>query len=420
LLRLKHKAAVITAGIIFLQHTLLFAAPVELTLEKSIEIALKNNPSVHIAVEDRASSLEDVIQAKAGKKPTVSLSSGYDYKKKSDTDSFSNTISMNWPVYSGGKTEAQIDVAQLNVAIADLDIVKARQALIQDATTGYYGVLEYKDMLNVKEESVNNLTAHLNIVRVKYEAGTVAKSDLLRSEVELSNAEQDMIKAQNQYEIAVISLLNVMNMDIGTEIQLADELSYQPDARTLAEAIALARQQRPEMVQAKISIDRAAKNITVAQSDKRPSVSLSASTGWDDNLLPNDERNWSVGAKASWNIFDSGVTKSKVSQAGSALNKAKLEAEQTKLTVDQEVSECYLNMREAEKRLTTTQVAVNKAVEDLYIAMETYKAGVGTNLDVLDTQLALTEAKTNHVEAIYDYNVNRAKLDKATGLEINR
>lgn len=418
MLKLKNKAAYITAGLIFLQHTLSFAAPMELSLQDTITHALKNNPSIHIASEDKKRSEFMVDETKAGKKPTVSLGSSYTYQGNSDQDkdSFSNSLRMNWQLYSGGRTEAKIEQAQLGVRNADLNVEKTKQQLILNATTNYFNVLEAKNMVRVNEENVDNLKAHLHIVQAKYQEGVVAKSEVLRAEVEVANAEQNLIKAQNQYDVAVSDLLTTMNMDGDTEIALQGDLTYQADTRTLQEAIALAKQNRPEAIQAQISVESAQKSVEIAQSNKRPSVSLSASTGWNDRLLPTDDTNWSVGASASWNIFDAGVTKSQVNQAESSLNKARLELEQTVDSIEQEVRQSYLNMKEAEKRLQTTEVTVNKAKEDLYIAQETYKAGVATNLDVFDAQLALTQAKTNHVQALYDYNVNKAKLDKAMGV----
>jgi len=417
MINLTHKAAVITAGLIFLQHTFALAAPVELSLQDSIAYALKNNPSIQIAGEDKKKSELSVGETQAGKMPTVSLGSGYTYQGNSGDDGFSNSLRMNWPLYSGGRTEAQIEQAKLGVRTADLNVEKSKQQLILDATTNYYSVLETKNMCTVNEESVNNLKAHLNIVQAKYQEGVAAKSEVLRAEVEVANADQNLIKAQNQYELAVSDLLTTMNMDAGSEIQLKGELAYQADTRTLAEALSMAKQNRPEMAQAKVSVDSAQKGIEIAESNKRPTVSLSASTGWNDRLLPTNDTNWSVGASASWNVFDAGVTKSKVSQAESSVAKAKLQAEQTTDSIEQEVRQSYLNMKEAEKRLNTTAVTVNKGNEDLYIAQESYKAGVSTNLDVFDAQLALTQAKTNHVQALYDYNVNKAKLDKAMGVK---
>lgn len=415
MIRIKNKAAMITAGLIILQHTISFAAPVELSLEQSIEYALQNNPSVKIANADKERSAWGVSEAKAGKMPSISLGSSYNYQGNSGQDSLNNSLRMNWQLYSGGRTEAQIDQAKINVSAADLNVEKAKQQLTLDTTTAYYSVLQSKNMLSVNEETVDNLKAHLNIVQAKYEAGVVAKSDLLRAEVEVSNAEQNLIKAQNQRDLAVTSLLNTMNMDANTELQLDGDLQYKADPRTLDESIAMARHNRPEVALAKTSIDSASKGIKIAESSNLPSISMSASTGWNDSALPSSDNNWSVGVSASWNVFDGGVTKAKVNQAESSMDKAQLQAEQVGDSVEQEVRQSYLGMKEAEKRLQTTEVAANKAKEDLYIAQESYKAGVGTNLDVFDAQLALTQAKTNHVQALYDYNINKAKLDKAIG-----
>ncbi|WP_371366666.1 Outer membrane protein TolC [Sporomusa rhizae] len=415
MLKLKSKAAYIAAGLIFLQQTFAFAAPTELSLQDSINYTLKNNPSIQIADQDKKKSELSVNETKAGNMPTLSLGSGYS-KSNSTSDKWNNDLRMSWQLYNGGRTEAQISQAKLGVRTADLNVEKTKQQLTLDATTNYYGVLEAQNMLTVNQESVSNLQAHLNIVQAKYQEGMVAKSELLRAEVEVANANQNLIKAQNQYDLAVSSLLTTMHMDSGTELKLNGALTYQPDTRTLEQAIQYAKQNRPEALQAKVSVDSAQKGIEIAESGKRPSVSLSASTGWNDSVLPGNDNSWSVGASANWDIFDAGVTKSRVSQAETSLAKANLQVEQTWDSIDQDVRQSYLNMKEAEKRLTSTDVTVNKANEDLYIAQESYKAGVGTNLDVFDSQLALTQAKTNHVQALYDYNVNKAKLDKAMGI----
>ncbi|MBP2636656.1 MAG: tolC 1 [Firmicutes bacterium] len=420
MLNLTHKAAVVTAGLIFLQQTFAFAAPIELSLQDSIDFALKHNPSIQIADEDKKASEFRVGENKAGRLPTVTLGSGYSYsgnfKDSSHSTSKSNSLGMSWSLYNGGRTEAQIDQAELGVKTADLNVEKSKQQLVLTATTDYYSVLEARNMRAVNEETVNNLKAHLDIVQAKYQEGVSAKAEVLRAEVEVANADQNLIKAQNQYELAVSNLLTTMNMDASTEIQLKGELAYLADTRTIADAIATAKKNRPEAIQAQIAIDSAQKGIDIAASAKKPTVTLSASTDGRD-LLPTDDNGWGVSAKASWNVFDGGVAKSKVNQAETTAAKAKLQAEQTMDTIEQEVRQSYLNMKEAEKRLSTTEVTVNKAQEDLYIARETYKAGVSTNLDVFDAQLAFTQAKTNHVQALYDYNVNKANLDKAMGIK---
>lgn len=118
------------------------------------------------------------------------------------------------------------------------------------------------------------------------------------------------------------------------------------------------------------------------------------------------------------NIFDSGVTLSKVHAAEEKLLQAEETYRDTVDTVELEVRSNYLGLREAEKRISTTQVAVAKAEEDFHIAQVRYMAGVGTNLDVIDAQVALTEARTNFVNALYDYNTSKIALETAMGVPV--
>lgn len=409
---LKNKTRFALACLVVMQQSLTFAAPLELSVEDSIRLALQSNPAIAIAGKDRESSQWNVDTAKAGKSPSVSLGSSYNLKDGGDLN---NSISMNWQLYSGGRVEGQIKQAQLGVTAADLGVEKTRQQVKLDAAAGYYTILENSDMVTVSQETVNSLREHLNMVQAKYEAGTVAKADVLRAEVELANAEQNVTKAQNSYNIAVATLLNTMNMDAGTEVTFKSQFTYEPYGKTLDEALALAKQNRPELLQAKTNIAIADTGVKVAEGSKKPSVSMSASSKLGNSLLP-DDGNWSLGLSANWSVFDAGVNNAKIKQAQTSLDKAMLQVKQTSDSIGLEVRESYLSMQEAEKRLATTNVAVGKAQEDLMIAREKYNAGVGTNLDVMDSQLALTQAKTNHVQALYDFNLNKAKLDKAIGM----
>ena len=263
------------------------------------------------------------------------------------------------------------------------------------------------------------MLAHLKNVQAQYSVGTVAKSDVLRSEVELANNQQSLIKAQNNYDLAVSRLNNIIGLPLDTEVKLKDELKHNRYELSLADAIQYAMIHRPEAIQADYAIDAAKQGVKAAESGKLPTVDASATTGWSDTKFPGMENNSnSIGISASWNVFDSGVTHARIKQADSAVAKAAIQAQQTKDTVQLEVRQAYLNMNEADKRISATYVAVEKAEEDFKIGGVRYGAGVGTNLDVIDTQVALTQAKNNYIQAMYDYNTSKANLDKAMGMTV--
>ncbi len=418
----KTPAIALLAAALLLNAPAALAAAQELSLQDSITAAVRNNPTLRIAAADKARAAGGVDEAAAGRWPSLSLGSTYSRQPASDFgpagDGVSNSLRLNWQLYNGGRTEGLVDQAKEGLKSAERGVDKAEQQVRLDAAAAYYSVLQNGNLVSVNEEAVNNLQEHLKTAQEKFAVGLVAKADVLRSEVELANAQQNLIKSQNGYDLAMAGLKNVMSIDPASDIVLTDALKYAKYDKTLDDSIALAHEKRPEIAQAEFAVNAADSGVKVAESGKLPTVTFGASKGWNDAALPDDGGDWSLSLAASWNIFDAGVTNARVRQADSGLAKAKEQARQTGDAVNLEVRQQYLSMQEAEKRLGTTEVAIAKAQEDLSIAREKYNAGVGTNIDVIDAQLALAQARTNYYQALYDFNVNKAKLIKATGLPV--
>ena len=292
----------------------------------------------------------------------------------------------------------------------------------ETATNGYFTMLDAGNMKTLCQESVDRLQAHLDNVIAQYNVGIVARADVLRSEVELANAKQDLISAENGYDVAEATLNNIIGTPLNTTLKLKDSLQYVPYDNDMAYCLAYSEEHRPELKQAEYGVDAAEAALVVARSGHMPKINATAGNYWggtaDSNWPGDDDDHWAVGVTASMNIFDSGVTWSKIHAAQENLAKAKETQRQVKDAVELEVRTDYLGMREAEKRISTTQVAVAQAEEDYHIAVVRYQAGVGTNIDVMDAQVALTEAKTNYVKALYDYNTSKAALNTSMGVGV--
>ncbi|MDU4960919.1 MAG: TolC family protein [Sporomusaceae bacterium] len=423
-LRSRRLASALIGGCLLLNTAFGFAAPYELTLEESIRLALANNPAIKIAETEQEKAGWAVKEAQAGKAPTLNLghtSSRGQFDTLSDdiSNNFKNSVTLSLPLYTGGKVESAIEQAKLSRDVSILGVEDSKQQIRLNATTAYYSVLQSANMVKLSQESVDRLQAHVQNVQAQYEVGTVAKTDVLRSEVEVADAEQSLIKAENSYELAVASLNNVLGLPLDTQVDVKDQLAYTQVALTLDDAITQAMVTRPDLAQAEIAVAIAGEGVDGARAGYRPTVGLSAAQGWSDDDFPGtDNDKWSVGVTASWNIFDSGLTRSQVRQSQSTLEKSRQQQQQAKDAAQLEVRQAYLNLKEAEKRIATSQVAVNKAEEDYKIAQVRYTSGVGTNLDVIDSQVALTQAKTNYVQSLYDYNTSRAKLEKAIGASV--
>lgn len=428
----------LTAALTALCSQSVFAATLELDLEETIQRALLTNPSVKIAEYNRKAAKADYSAAKGARGISISLNhssgrGGYaDYAMRSVNggteiltkgigNSHSNSITASLPIFTGGELQGQIGQAKANYRSMLSAEEQAYNEMKETATTGYFNMLNATNMKALRQESVDRLQAHLDNVIAQYNVGIVARADVLRSEVELANAQQNYITASNQYDVAEATLNNIIGTPLNTTLKLKDSLQYVPYDNDMAYCLAYSEQHRPELKQAEYAIDSAEAALVVARSGHMPKVYANASNNWGGNGSDwpgDDDENWSVGVTASMNVFDSGVTWSKIHAAQENLAKAKESQRQIKDNVELEVRTDYLNLREAEKRITTTQVAVASAEEDYHIAVVRYQAGVGTNIDVMDAQEALTQAKTNYYQALYNYNTSKAALNTSMGVGV--
>lgn len=433
----------LTAALSVLCSQSVFAATLELDLEETIQRALLTNPNVKIAEYNRKAAKADYSAAKSSRGISISLShstgrNGYADNRlnpiynnageligtsynKSIGNSHSNSITASLPIFTGGELQGQIGQAKANYRSMLSAEEQAYNEMKETATTGYFNMLNATNMKALRQESVDRLQAHLDNVIAQYNVGIVARADVLRSEVELANAQQNYITASNQYDVAEATLNNIIGTPLGTTLLLKDRLQYEPYENDMAYCLAYSEQHRPELKQAEYAIDSAEAALVVARSGHMPKVYANASNNWGGNGSDwpgDDDENWSVGVTASMNVFDSGVTWSKIHAAQENLAKAKESQRQIKDNVELEVRTDYLNLREAEKRITTTQVAVASAEEDYHIAVVRYQAGVGTNIDVMDAQEALTQAKTNYYQALYNYNTSKAALNTSMGVGV--
>lgn len=441
------KVLVLTAAVSLLCSQSVFAETLELDLDDAVQRALTTNPAIKIAVSEKKGSRAELNAARAGRGITISVDhqsgrGGYAddqysraltsisgttpvYTDKNDGkgigNSHSNSITASIPIYTGGQLSGTIDQAKANYKSYALGETKAYIEMKKTATDGYFSLLQAGNMENLYQDSVNQLEEHLKNVQAQYDVGVVAKVDVLRSEVSLANAQQQLIQATNNYDVAEASLNKIIGTSLDTTLKLKDSLQYTPYENDMQYCLDYASMNRAELEQSRLAVDAAKGAVKVAKSGFLPKVTASATESWGgsgSNWPGDDKEKWSVGIGATMNIFDSGVTLSKVHAAEEKLLQAEETYRDTVNSVELEVRSNYLGLREAEKRISTTQVAVAKAEEDFHIAQVRYMAGVGTNLDVIDAQVALTEAKTNFVNALYDYNTSKIALETSMGVPV--
>lgn len=402
---------------------------VALNLDDAMLRAFQTNPTVSIAQYELDSARASYNAARQGRGISITAShttrrSGADdavevngLLTKGIANNHANGLTASLPIFTGGKLNGTIKQAKANYQYNEVGVQRTYNEMRSTVTDGYFNMLQADNIQKLSAESVTRLEDHLKNVQAQYDVGVVAKVDVLRSQVELANAKQTLIQAENTYQVAEANMNKIVGLPMDTTLKLDNLLVYNAYDKNMDDCLAYAAEHRPELMQAKYGVDAAKGALMVARSGHMPQVAASATQQWSDKNWPGDENgNWAVGVNVSMNVFDTGVTLSKIHGAEADLKKAEETYRNTVDSVNLDVRSNYLGLREAEKRISTTKLAVEQADEDYRIAQLRYMSGVGTNTDVLDAQVALTQAKTNYTKALYDYNTSKTALETSIGV----
>ena len=389
-----------------------------MTLREAAEIAVINNPSLQRTKREIDSARQDVKIARGQKGVSVAISGSFDANKAegtSDSESASTRLSGSLPLYSGRRLESAIRSAELGVDIAQFNFDQSTDDLIYQVATAYVNALENRATAEVDVETRNNLFEHEKNIEALYSAGAKAKIDWLRATVETSNAAQDVARSHAAYEVSLTQLATLLSLDAISSIEVED-FFIDDSLGNVDIYLRRAEETRNDLKADVLKIEQGEVAITSAKSGWLPEVNASAGTGFSAR-----SRKWdpssdaSAGLSASWNIFDSKVTRARVDEAEIALEQLKLAMQSDVENIREEVVTAHKNLRSALVRFETTQKAVELAEEERYIASERYRAGEGILLDVLDAEVALSTAKKNHVSARYDVIRYHFQLRHAIG-----
>jgi len=255
---------------------------------------------------------------------------------------------------------------------------------------------------------------------------------VLRAKVSVANARPPLIQAQNSYRIAKNNLCNLLGYNLPREIwdniplNLTDTLDATPYQINLPDALQQALNKRPELVALRKTEELQKLNITGASSAYKPAVQVFAGYTWYNSQftppveLTHDINGWNAGAQLSWDIFDGMLTHGKVVQAKALYEKSKTAVDEEARNIELEVRTTYSDFLEAQEVLESQKTVQAEAEESLREANARADAGTGTQLDVLDAENSLTQARSTQVQALHDYDAARARFERAIGKGVSQ
>lgn len=400
-----------------------YEVSLNLNEDSTVSLALANNRTAKQSLWDYEAAKATVSATAAEKNPNISYAwqGTHEHGDNGTTKRGTHRFTIKAPVFSP-KLDANIDKFRFAREGSGAAYEEALQKAKYDAINEYYSLIMYRNKTAVAKQAVKDYQGHVDNVKAQYNVGLVANSDVLGADTSLSDAQTNLVKAMNAADLAQAKLNQVIAYPVQTAITTAEEnLQYKPYDVSLEQVKAYAMLHRAALVKSAMAVKQAEEGLKAEKSGYLPTVDIEAGRGYadPDGYFGISSKSWHIGASASWSLWDGGQTQNKIKVAQDTLEKAKEANLAAVDMVNLEVQQAYLNLRAAEQTIQSTQTAVNEGQENFRIALLRYRAGVGTNLDVLDAELKLTQARNNYVDALYSYNVSISALEQAAGVPLD-
>ncbi len=424
-------------------------AQTELTLHQSIEIALRNNPDIRVAEKDIKKSLYGRTRARSELYPSVSAMGNYDRSWELPEIVFSpppgfpgangeirarmgvehtinSGITLEQPIYTGGAISASTGMASHGVEASEYNFSSVEQQTIADVYGAFYRILLAHELITVAEQSLESAAENLRQVERLYEEGAASRFELLRAEVQVGTLRPNVTEAKHNYDLAIDNLINLLGIDQPEEINPNGIFSQREDTlldKDIESLVQQAYRHRPDykMLDTQERINR--EGIRLARSNFLPKVFFSSSMNWqalqdDISGLTGDDftRISSSRLVLQIPIFNGFSNTAQYQEAQIELQQTQIRKDNTRKLIATEISSLHKRLQQAAEILESQEKVIDQAEEGMRLANLLYEEGAATILEVIDAQLAYTQARTSYFQAIYDYNTTSVQLERAIGI----
>jgi outer membrane protein TolC len=410
----------------------------QLTLDDAVALSLENSKSLHSSAMKSAYASAKSSEASAALYPSVKVQAGY--ARLSDVPAFTIPLpgasvsfpvilnnyttkaTVSQPLFTGWKLQSAADIADYNASAAKSDLVKDKSELVYAVTSAYWSLYRAKEVKRLSDESVAQFTRHVADIENMMKQGAATTNDVLKVKVQLANANLMQSDAANTVLIATLSLNSIIGLPLETQTGIISPLT--PASQTYPEAAALitnAMAARPDVQSTDLRIRAAESGITAAKGGWLPQVMLTGNYYYsrpNQRIFPALDAfkdTWDVGITLQFDVWNNLTTLYQTDAARAQYEQARDAMGMLKDGVVLEVTQSYLSFEQAKKRITLSQLGVEQGAENLRVNQEKFSHGYAVNSDLLDAEVADLQAKLQLTQALVEYELAKAKLDKAIG-----
>lgn len=417
-----------TSGVCFGQTS----ATDSLTIEQAIAQAIRNSPTLAQAEQEVAAADARIGASGSPRYPDVSFTGEYGRldpvpefeipggptEKLAPEDNYDFHLGLRQILYDFGRTRTSIELASSGRQNA-VDFKEQVKSNIAYRTISIFNsILILKRGVAVLDEQIEALNKHLEVSQKKVRAGTATDFDVLTTQVRIASVKNERIDTANSVETQEILFRQLTGLPSDQPVRLKGDfdgtsLSLAPDS--LLDA---AMRQRPEMKTSLNAEESATIRLHLASLADKPSLGLNLTSGFKNGYFPNLKTlkaNLFAGVQLQLPIFDGNRRRHQEDEAEANRRSARIRTEDLARQIKTEVLQAASGARASLEKIENAKVQVRQAEEAVSIAKVKYEAGVVTNLDLLDTETTLTQAKLNYLRALYTYTVSLDSVDRATG-----
>ena len=406
-----------------------------ISLSQALELAKRNNNDLQVSVLQLERSKSVLREAQAALMPSVDLSgdvtnsrsvgdtlavkrqrnNGLTVDDAPSNTVFSGTAQIRYDLYTSGRRNAAIKEAEERIRVQELDVERQSEEIRLNVARAYYDLQQADENVRISQSAVTNAQASLKDAVALERAGVGTRFDVLRSQVNLANSQQDLTSAFSQQQIARRKLAPLLNLSQSASISAGDPVKLAGLwQHPLEQSIVLAYQNRPELQQ-----NLAQRNISEAQRKQAlaalgPQVSLVGRYNlldqFDDDTSVSD--GYSLGVQATFSLYDGGAAKARAAQSKTNIAIAETQFSEQRNQIRFQVEQAYSTQASNLENVQTSNVALEQAKESLRLARLRFQAGVGTQTDVINALNDLTRSEGNRVKAILDYNRALTELQR--------
>ena len=411
----------------------------KLTVDQAVEIGLKNSKTLHSSLMRVEGAKAKASEVNASRLPSLRLSAAYRRLSPIDPfaistpfgnftispsilDNYSTQLTLNQPLFTGFRLSNVSEAADQSANAVKADYNKDKEEVRFNIKNAYWNLYKAQKLKAVIDENVEQTKAHLADAENMLKVGMATQNDVLKLQVQLSNVMYGQVEADNGVKLAMVALDNVMSIPLNTEIEIASVSEYNSkEYSELNGLVNKAKENRPEIKSASYMIKASEANVNAAQAGWYPQVSLVGNYYYskpNSRVFPAENKfkdTWDVGVNLSMSVWDWMTTSHQTEEAEAVLEQSKDALGTIKDAITLEVTQNYLNLQQAKQKISISELAVKQATENNRITGEKFKSGLALSSDVIDAEVALLTANTNYTNALVDYEVAKARLDKSIG-----